>query len=100
MNIWVGDQREFFPPRIEFVLGEGPRSASVEAAAIAIDTQADVEHLLLGLCAPDAGLRAKTAMRRGRVTFRLMVLGIPLTIGLGTLTAVLLLPVLPMWEAV
>lgn len=40
------------------------------------------------------------ALRRGRVTFRLMVLGIPLTLGLGTLTAVVLLPVLPLWEAV
>ncbi|TKD04502.1 hypothetical protein [Polyangium fumosum] len=56
MKIWVDDQREFFPPRIEFALGEGPRSASVEAAAIAIDTQGDVEQFLLGLCAPAAGI--------------------------------------------
>ncbi|MRG97176.1 hypothetical protein [Polyangium spumosum] len=56
MQVSVYDQWEFFPPRIEFVLGAGPRSASVEATAIAIDTQGDVEQLLLGLCAPDAGL--------------------------------------------
>jgi NhaP-type Na+/H+ or K+/H+ antiporter len=39
-------------------------------------------------------------LRRGHVTFRLLVIGIPLTIVLGTLTAVVLLPVLPWWEAV
>lgn len=36
----------------------------------------------------------------GRVTARLLLVGIPLTIVLGTLTATLLLPVLPWWEAV
>ncbi|AQT78968.1 hypothetical protein B1R94_06340 [Mycolicibacterium litorale] len=39
-------------------------------------------------------------LRRGHVTFRLLVIGIPLTLILGTLTAALLLPVLPWWEAV
>lgn len=39
-------------------------------------------------------------LRRGHVTFRLLVVGIPLTLILGTLTAALLLPVLPWWEAV
>jgi len=38
--------------------------------------------------------------RRGHVTFRLLVIGIPLTLVLGTLTAAVLLPVLPWWEAV
>lgn len=38
--------------------------------------------------------------RRGHVTFRLLVIGIPLTLILGTLTAAVLLPVLPWWEAV
>ncbi|PND55197.1 hypothetical protein CRM90_23600 [Mycobacterium sp. ENV421] len=39
-------------------------------------------------------------LRRGHVTFRLLVIGIPLTLVLGTLTAAALLPVLPWWEAV
>lgn len=39
-------------------------------------------------------------LRRGHVTFRLLVVGVPLTLILGTLTAALLLPVLPWWEAV
>ena len=37
---------------------------------------------------------------RGAVTLRLLIVGIPLTILLGALTAVVLLPVLPWWEAV
>lgn len=40
------------------------------------------------------------AFRRGQVTFRLLVIGIPLTLVLGSLTAAVLLPVLPWWEAV
>lgn len=39
-------------------------------------------------------------LQRGHVTFRLLVVGIPLTLVLGTLTAAALLPVLPWWEAV
>ena len=37
---------------------------------------------------------------RGRITGRLLLIGIPLTLILGTVTALLLLPVLPVWEAV
>ena len=37
---------------------------------------------------------------RGRLTVRLLAIGIPVTVALGTLTAVVLLPVLPVWEAV
>ena len=36
----------------------------------------------------------------GPVTLRLLIVGIPLSLLLGTLTAVVLLPVLPWWEAV
>ena len=36
----------------------------------------------------------------GPVTLRLLIIGIPLSLLLGTLTAVVLLPVLPWWEAV
>src|SRR5512139_698727 len=47
-----------------------------------------------------AKLDPRKVLRRGHVTFRLLVIGIPLTIVLGTLTAAVLLPVLPWWEAV
>jgi NhaP-type Na+/H+ or K+/H+ antiporter len=39
-------------------------------------------------------------MRRGLLSFRLIVIGIPLTLVLGALTAAVLLPILPWWEAV
>ena len=39
-------------------------------------------------------------IRRGHVTLRLLVIGIPLTLILGAVTATLLLPILPWWEAV
>ena len=47
-----------------------------------------------------AELRLDRIQMHGPVTLRLLVVGIPLTILLGTLTAALLLPVLPWWEAV
>lgn len=47
-----------------------------------------------------ARLDLGTVLQRGRVTFRLLVVGIPLSLLLGALTAALLLPVLPWWEAV
>ena len=37
---------------------------------------------------------------RANITLRLLIVGIPLTLALGALTAVALLPVLPWWEAV
>jgi sodium/hydrogen antiporter len=39
-------------------------------------------------------------VRRGHVTFRLLVIGIPLSIALGTGLALLVMPVMPLWEAV
>lgn len=47
-----------------------------------------------------AALDLSAVVRRREVTFRLLVIGIPLAIALGVLTAVLLLPVMPLWEAV
>lgn len=39
-------------------------------------------------------------VRRRDVTFRLLVIGIPLAIALGVVTVLLVLPVMPLWEAV
>lgn len=47
-----------------------------------------------------ADLNLRTVLRRGHVSFRLILVGIPLTITLGTVTALLVLPVMPLWEAV
>ena len=45
-------------------------------------------------------LNLRTVLGRGRLTLRLLAIAAPVTIALGTLTAVLLLPVMPLWEAV
>ena len=45
-------------------------------------------------------LDLRTAFRRGHLTVRLLAIGIPVTIALGALTAILVFPVLPFWEAV
>lgn len=47
-----------------------------------------------------AKMRLDRIRLHGQVTLRLLIIGIPLTILLGALTAVALLPVLPWWEAV
>ena len=47
-----------------------------------------------------AKLRLDRIRVHGPVTLRLLIVGIPLTVLLGALTATLLLPVLPWWEAV
>jgi NhaP-type Na+/H+ or K+/H+ antiporter len=45
-------------------------------------------------------LDLSAVVRRREVTFRLLVIGIPLAILLGVGTALLVLPVMPLWEAV
>lgn len=47
-----------------------------------------------------AELDLSAVLRRREVTFRLLAVGIPLAIALGVITAVLVLPVMPLWEAV
>jgi NhaP-type Na+/H+ or K+/H+ antiporter len=47
-----------------------------------------------------AELDLSAVVRRRDVTFRLLVIGIPLAITLGVVTALLVLPVMPLWEAV
>ena len=45
-------------------------------------------------------LNLRTELRHGHLTVRLLAIGIPVTVGLGALTAAVLLPELPVWEAV
>lgn len=47
-----------------------------------------------------AQLDVSAMFQRREITFRLLVVGIPLALVLGTLTALLVLPVMPLWEAV
>jgi sodium/hydrogen antiporter len=48
----------------------------------------------------DSKVDLRNALRREHLTLRLVANGIPVTFAPATLTAVLLLPVLPSWEAV
>lgn len=74
----------------------------------AIDVGSDVNSFLLPaelaltliLFNQASSLDLSRVVRRGGVTFRLLVIGIPLSLGLGTLTAALLIPIMPLWEAV
>lgn len=45
-------------------------------------------------------LDLRALLRGRRVALRLLTVGIPVTVALGTVTAVILLPLLPFWEAV
>lgn len=47
-----------------------------------------------------AMLNPDAILSRGRVPLRLLAIGIPVSLILGTITATLMLPVLPWWEAV
>jgi sodium/hydrogen antiporter len=47
-----------------------------------------------------SALDLRSLFRRGHLTFRLLTVGIPITIALGALTGIMLLPMLPLWEAV
>jgi len=49
----VDDRSAFLVRRMEVVLGSGPRSTAVEAAAVSLQVQADTVDILLRLCAPD-----------------------------------------------
>lgn len=71
--------------------------ASPEAGSFTVLAQLALTVILFNQA---SRLDVRQVMRRGHVTFRLLVIGIPVTLLLGALTAVLLLPVLPWWEAV
>jgi sodium/hydrogen antiporter len=74
----------------------------------AIDVGDDVHYFLLPaelaltliLFNQASALNLSSVVRRGGITFRLLVIGIPLSLGLGTLTGALLIPIMPLWEAV
>jgi NhaP-type Na+/H+ or K+/H+ antiporter len=71
--------------------------ASPQAGSFTVLAQLALTVILFNQAARLDVLRV---IRRGHVTFRLLFIGIPLTLILGAVTATLLLPVLPWWEAV
>lgn len=97
--------RSFVAPALIFmVLGMalGPFGLHLLDAGPATDGYTVLAQLALTLILFNQAskLRFDRIREHGPVALRLLVVGIPLSVGLGTLTAAALLPVLPWWEAV
>lgn len=97
--------RWYFAPALVFValgvalgpFGIGVLEAGDDASSFTLVAQLALTLILFNQ-AVDLDLAA--VWHRGEVTFRLLVVGIPLALVLGTATALLVLPVMPVWEAV
>ena len=98
-------KRWYLAPALVFVLFGvvlGPYALDVldvgtDATSFTVVAQLALTVILFNQAAQ---LDLPLVFRRREVTFRLLVVGIPLALTLGTLTAVLVLPVMPLWEAV
>lgn len=98
-------KRWYLAPALTFVLFGillGPFVLDVvdigtDAASFTVVAQLALTVILFNQAAQ---LDLTVVFRRREVTFRLLVIGIPLALVLGTLTALLILPVMPLWEAV
>lgn len=97
--------RSFIAPALIFLLlgmGLGPFGLHLLDAGPGTEGYTNLAQLALTviLFNQAANLNFDRIRLHGAVTLRLLVVGIPLTILLGALTAAVLLPVLPWWEAV
>lgn len=98
-------KRWYLAPALIFVLFGimlGPFGLHVidigtDAASFTVVAQLALTVILFNQAAE---LDLAVVFRRRELTFRLLVIGIPLALVLGTLTALLVLPVMPLWEAV
>jgi NhaP-type Na+/H+ or K+/H+ antiporter len=98
-------KRWYVAPALVFVLCGiilGPFALDVidigtDAASFTVVAQLALTVILFNQAAK---LDLSTIFRRRELTFRLLVIGIPLAISLGTVTALIVLPVMPLWEAV
>lgn len=97
--------RSFIAPALIFLLlgmGLGPFGLGVLEAGAGTEGYTVLAQLALTMILFNqaAKLRLDRIRLHGPVTLRLLIVGIPLTVLLGALTATVLLPVLPWWEAV
>jgi NhaP-type Na+/H+ or K+/H+ antiporter len=98
-------KRWYLAPALIFVLfgiilgpfGLGVIDIGTDTASFTVVAQLALTVILFNQAVQ---LDLSTVFRRREVTFRLLVIGIPLALTLGTVTAVLVLPVMPLWEAV
>jgi len=77
--------------------GFGVIEAGTDAMSFTVLAQLALTVILFNQAAM---LDLPSVVRRGHVTFRLLVVGIPLTIVLGTALALWVIPAMPLWEAV
>lgn len=97
--------RWYFAPALVFVIfgmalgpfGLGVLDVGADAQSFNVVAQLALTVILFNQAAE---LDLSAVVRRRDVTFRLLVVGIPLALALGTVTALLVLPVMPLWEAV
>ncbi|MBU3750881.1 MAG: hypothetical protein FGM52_10605 [Mycobacterium sp.] len=97
--------RSFIAPALIFLAvgtAFGPFGLHLLDAGPATDGYTVLAQLALTLILFNqaAKMRFDRILEHGPVSLRLLVIGIPLTVVLGALTAAALLPVLPWWEAV
>lgn len=97
--------RSFIAPALIFLLlgmGLGPFGLHLLDAGPGTEGYTTLAQLALTviLFNQASALHLERIRLHGRVALRLLIVGIPLTVLLGALTAALLLPILPWWEAV
>jgi hypothetical protein len=97
--------RSYVAPALIFLLlgmGLGPFGLHVLDAGPGTEGYTVLAQLALTviLFNQAANLNFDRIRLHGRVTLRLLIVGVPLTVVLAALTAAMLLPVLPWWEAV
>jgi NhaP-type Na+/H+ or K+/H+ antiporter len=98
-------KRWYIAPALVFVafgmalgpFGFGVIEVGSDTASFTIMAQLALTVILFNQAAM---LDLPSVVRRGHVTFRLLVIGIPVAIVLNTAVALLVLPVMPLWEAV
>src|ERR1044071_2315539 len=96
--------RWYFAPALVFVLfgmALGPFGFNVleggsDTSSFTVLAQLALTVILFNQA---VALDLSAVVHRREVTFRLLVIGIPLALTLGALTALLILPVMPVWEA-
>jgi NhaP-type Na+/H+ or K+/H+ antiporter len=98
-------KRWYIAPALIFVVfgmalgpfGFGVLDVDADASSFTILAQLALTVILFNQASM---LDLASLMRRGHMTFRLLVIGIPLSIVLGTGVALLVMPAMPLWEAV
>jgi sodium/hydrogen antiporter len=98
-------KRWYIAPALIFVgfgmalgpFGFGVIEAGADTASFTVLAQLALTVILFNQAAM---LDLPSVVRRGHITFRLLVIGMPLAIVLGTVVALLVLPQMPLWEAV